>query len=210
MTKSIILGAGTYGEVYLHYLRESGVEVVGFLDDDPAKAGASISGAPVLGGMAMLAALRGQGVASAYAPIGDNAARRRLLCSARELGFQTPGFVHASAIVASDVKCGSAVYMLAGVIILPLVTLGDDVMIGTGARVVHHAHIRSGVFLATGATIGAGILVEEEAWIGMNAVAVAGKCRVIGARSIVGACSNLVADVPAGVTVAGNPARVLR
>ena len=33
--KSVIMGAGTYGEVYLAYLREAGVQVVGFVDDDP-------------------------------------------------------------------------------------------------------------------------------------------------------------------------------
>ena len=33
--KSVIIGAGTYGEVYLAYLQEAGVDVVGFLDDDP-------------------------------------------------------------------------------------------------------------------------------------------------------------------------------
>lgn len=33
--KSVIVGAGTYGEVYLAYLREAGVEVIGFLDDAP-------------------------------------------------------------------------------------------------------------------------------------------------------------------------------
>ena len=31
--KSVIIGAGTYGEVYLAYLQEAGIEIVGFLDD---------------------------------------------------------------------------------------------------------------------------------------------------------------------------------
>ena len=33
--KSVIIGAGTYGEVYLAYLQEAGIEIVGFLDDNP-------------------------------------------------------------------------------------------------------------------------------------------------------------------------------
>lgn len=28
--KSVIIGAGTYGEVYLAYLQEAGIEIVGF------------------------------------------------------------------------------------------------------------------------------------------------------------------------------------
>ena len=47
--KSIIIGAGTYGEVYLAYLLEAGVEIVGFLDDDPQYSGKDVRGIPVLG-----------------------------------------------------------------------------------------------------------------------------------------------------------------
>jgi FlaA1/EpsC-like NDP-sugar epimerase len=31
--RSVIIGAGTYGEVYLSYLREADIEVIGFIDD---------------------------------------------------------------------------------------------------------------------------------------------------------------------------------
>lgn len=48
--KSVIIGAGTYGEVYLAYLQEEGVEIVGFLDDDPKCHGTDVKGVPVLGG----------------------------------------------------------------------------------------------------------------------------------------------------------------
>ena len=46
--KSVIIGAGTYGEVYLAYLQEAGVDVVGFLDDDPKYKGTDVRGVPVL------------------------------------------------------------------------------------------------------------------------------------------------------------------
>ena len=35
MMKSVIIGAGKYGAVYLSYLKEAGIEIIGFLDDDP-------------------------------------------------------------------------------------------------------------------------------------------------------------------------------
>ncbi len=48
-TKSVIIGAGVHGEVYLSYLKEIGIEVVGFLDDSDEKVGKVIRGIPVLG-----------------------------------------------------------------------------------------------------------------------------------------------------------------
>ena len=46
--KGVIMGAGTYGEVYLAYLQESGVEIVGFLDDNRELHNCLIKGVPVL------------------------------------------------------------------------------------------------------------------------------------------------------------------
>ena len=56
--KSVIIGAGTYGEVYLAYLQEAGVEIVGFLDDDPKFEGKEVRGVPVLGGISALETLK--------------------------------------------------------------------------------------------------------------------------------------------------------
>lgn len=52
--KSVIIGAGTYGEVYLAYLQEAGVEIVGFLDDDPRYINQKVCGIPVLGKLVFL------------------------------------------------------------------------------------------------------------------------------------------------------------
>ena len=52
--KSIIIGAGTYGEVYLSYLQEAGVEIVGFLDDNEELRGNTIRNIPLLGGIRLL------------------------------------------------------------------------------------------------------------------------------------------------------------
>ena len=53
--RSVLIGAGTYGEVYLAYLREAGVDVVGFLDDAPKFENQFVRGVPVLGPVSRLA-----------------------------------------------------------------------------------------------------------------------------------------------------------
>lgn len=45
--KSIIIGAGTYGEVYAAYLQEGGVDIVGFLDDNVNLHAKYVRGIPV-------------------------------------------------------------------------------------------------------------------------------------------------------------------
>ena len=50
--------------------------------------------------------------------------------------------------------------------------------------------------------------IEDDVWLGGNVVVLPGV--TIGARSVVGAGSVVVRDVPSDVVVVGNPARVVR
>ncbi|WP_051229361.1 acyltransferase [Paludibacterium yongneupense] len=51
------------------------------------------------------------------------------------------------------------------------------------------------------------VTIEDGAWIGAGATLLKGV--TIGARAVVGACSVVTRDVPAGAVVVGNPARVV-
>ena len=54
------------------------------------------------------------------------------------------------------------------------------------------------------------IVIKDGAYIGMRASIVSGKNGVtIGEKAVVGACSLVLQDVPAGATVAGVPCRIL-
>jgi acyl-[acyl carrier protein]--UDP-N-acetylglucosamine O-acyltransferase len=75
------------------------------------------------------------------------------------------------------------------------------------AHVGHDAWIGDDVTLATGCVIGGHAVVGDGARIGLNATIV--PHRTVGAGAVVGAAANVVHDVPPGVTVAGNPARIV-
>lgn len=207
--RAVIGGAGTYGEVYLHYLRASGLEVAGFLDDDPSKTGLVFSGAPVLGGMDLIPSLATQGVTAFYAPIGANRVRVRLHDAARRSGLTTPNFVHPAALVDSPLPPDVGIYVLPGSVIMPHSILEPDVMVSASANVAHHTRLGQGVFLSTGASVGAGIDVGCCAYIGMGAILVSGKVKRVGEDAVIGAASGVLADVGAGMVVAGTPARPL-
>lgn len=98
--KSVIIGAGKYGEIYLTYLKESGVDVIGFLDDDPNVNGRKIGGVEVLGPISLLETLmETKKVEAVYCPLGNNRLRVKFLKRAKDLGYETPGYIHPSVTI---------------------------------------------------------------------------------------------------------------
>lgn len=146
--KSVIIGAGTYGEVYLSYLVEAGVEVVGFLDDNQDLAGKMVRCVPVLGAIALLNDLQqAHGVEAVYCPIGNNGLRVKVLTQAQELWYKTPNFIHHSVEIASSVKIGEyGIYLLPSTVVMPWSEINDFVMVSVNTVISHTRLWRKGCF----------------------------------------------------------------
>lgn len=208
--RSIIIGAGTYGEVYLAYLQEAGIEVVGFVDDNPALQDKEVKGTPVLGKISELSFLKDKfNLEAVYCPIGNNKLRVKFLEKAKSLGYKTPNFIHSSAIIHSSVKLGEGVYILLGVNIMPCTVIDDYVMISMNALVAHHSHIMRGTFISTGVNFGASITAKDCSYIGIGATIMTG-IHELGQNCLVGAGAVVVSDVPDNAVVAGVPARIIK
>lgn len=210
MGKAVIIGAGTYGQVYAEYLDEvSRYEVSGFLDDDPAKAGTSIRGVPVLGPTEALDRLGDQGIHNVFAPIGNNRRRVELLEEARSLGLKTPCFIHPSNHLHRSIQVGDGVYILEGCHVMPLTVFEDYAMVSAGVNVAHHVTVGRGAFLSQGSNVGASLEIGAFAFVGIASVIMTGVKRV-GRDSVVGAGAVVIRDVPDDTVVVGNPAKPLR
>jgi len=209
--KSVIIGAGTYSEVYLAFFHEAGIEIAGFIDDDEKYAGQSVMGVPVWGTTEILPQLKDEyGVEAVYCPIGINKTRVHFLEMARNLGYKTPNFIHKSVIIAPNVTIANeGVYILQATQIMPYVTIEKDVMISAGSNIIHHCHLSQGTFISNGVNFGAFVLAEKYAYIGMGSTVMTG-VKVVGEDCLVGAGAVVVKDVPAKAIVAGVPAKVLR
>ena len=208
--KGVIIGAGTYGEVYLAYLQESGVEIVGFLDDNRELHNCLIKGVPVLGGTELLKSLkRTHQVECVYCPIGNNQLRVQFLLKAKDLGYQTPNYVHPTAIISPNVSIGEGVYILLNTSIMPYVTIDNYVMISMNANVAHHSVLEEGTFISTGVNFGASIIAHKYSYIGISATVMTG-IKVLGEGCLIGAGAVVIKDVPAKAVVAGVPAKVLK
>lgn len=209
--RSVIIGAGSYGEVYLAYLQAANVEVVGFLDDDPRFEGQCVRGIPVLGKVSELDTLMNKnGVRAVYCPLGNNRLRVKFLERARSLGYITPNFIHPTVIIAPDVKMADeGVYVLQATQIMPFVTIERDVMISAGANIIHHSHLCQGTFISNGVCFGANILAKKYAYVGMGSTIMTG-VKTIGEDCLIGAGAVVIKDVPDSAVMAGVPAKVLR
>lgn len=209
--RSIIIGAGTYGEVYLAYLQESGAEIIGFLDDNKSLQGRLIRNIPVLGGTELLPSLRKTyQVEAVYCPIGNNKQRVSFLEEARALGYKTPNYIHPSVIMASNICISNlGVYILAGTSIMPYVKIDDFVMISVGARISHHSTLEKGTFVSTGVNLGASLVAKRYAYMGIGSTIMTG-VRELGTNCLIGAGAVVIKDVPDNAVMAGVPARILR
>ena len=208
--KSIIIGAGTYGEVYLSYLVDAGIDVVGFLDDNESLVGKEIRGIPVFGGVSALETLKDtHSIEAVYCPLGNNLLRVKFLEYAKELGYQTPNYIHPSVHISSNVKIGNGVYILLGTNIMPHTVIKDYVMISMGTNIAHHSLLEEGTFISTGVNFGASIKAHKYTYIGISATIMTG-VHELGENCMIGAGAVVIKDVPENAIMAGVPAKILR
>ena len=99
----IIIGSGTYGQVYAEYLKEE-YNIVAFYDDDESLHGSEISGISVVGNV--MDAFKLENTTSVFVPIGNNPIRVKILREFENKGFQIPSFIHPHTIIHPSVKIG--------------------------------------------------------------------------------------------------------
>lgn len=210
MKNAVIIGAGTQGQVYASYLKEAGINIIGFIDDNPDLVGKEVIGIPIIGMYKdlFLDEFKNK-IQDVYCPIGVNAVRVEYLSTLKKEGYGIPGFLHHTVSIAPDVTIGEAVYMLAGNIVMPHTNIGNYIMINMDSTIAHHVTLEDGVFMSSGVNIGALINVRKNAYIGMGVTAMTG-VKEIGKETLIGAGTVIIKDVPEYTTVVGNPARVIK
>lgn len=139
--------------------------------------------------------------------------RRRIAAELQSAGVS---FVQAKAencVVFDDVKIGE------GACLSPFVTITCNVRIGAHfhanlySYVEHDCRIGDFVTFAPGVQCNGNVLIEDNAYIGAGALIKQGKPGApltIGAGAVVGMGAVVTRSVPAGATVVGNPARIMR
>jgi len=109
----------------------------------------------------------------------------------------------------SNIHLGARVFFNFGCVVLDVceVRIGEHTLLGPGVQLLTPLHPMDAPSRRV-REFGKPILIGADVWIGGGALVLAGVH--IGSRSVIGAGSVVVRDVPAAKVVAGNPARILR
>ncbi|AJA70382.1 Acetyltransferase (isoleucine patch superfamily) [Myroides sp. A21] len=205
--QAIIIGAGTYGQVYAEYLKKN-YEILGFVDDNIELKDMRVNGYRVLGNVNWLFSKCNRKV-NIFVPIGNNIVRVSLLTKLEQQGFNIPSYIHPSVNMHNSVKVGKAVYVLPACNFMPLSVIEDFVMISMGVNVAHHTVLGKGSFYSQGNNVGASINIKENAYSGIGVTIMTG-VKEIGANSLLGAGAVIIRDVPDCAVVVGNPGKIIK
>ncbi len=204
----LILGAGGHGRAVADLARACGFTVAGFTDRSSFAGG---PGNPVLGTDAELAALiRPQQIDGGVVGVGNTALARRaqlygVLVAA---GVPQPALVHPRAVVSPSAEVGAGSVVFAGDVLGSGVRIGVNAVLYSGVVVEHECVIGDHAYLSPGVVLSGQVTVEAGAFLGAGAGGRPGLR--IGAGAVVAAGAVVTADVPAGQTVMGVPARAAR
>lgn len=182
--------------------------LIGFLDDDPAKQGTVINGIPVLGKTADVVMYPKCHFIILVGSPKDYTIKKKLF---NRLGINIERFatiIHPSAYVSKFASIGRDVAILPGVTVMANAVIGNHVFIASKSNIGHGTKIGDYVLMSALVAIPGNVTVEEGCWIGLNSSIRDGV--TIGQWSLVGMGSTVIHDVPPYHVVAGNPARTIR
>lgn len=205
MNSLAILGASGHGKVLADIAELNGWQKIVFFDDAWPKV--MLNGHwPVIGNTADLITQL-HGFDGVIVGIGNNKIRLEKQALLKTKGGQLVSLVHPSAQVSRYVEIGIGTVVMPGVCINVDTKIGEACIINTNASIDHDCVLEDGVHLSPNTALAGGVKVAEAAWLGMNSSV--RQLIEVGKGAIVGMGAVVTKNVPAGVTVIGNPARLL-
>lgn len=206
----ILWGSAGHAKVLAALIAQRGDRVVALFDNDPS-ATPALSNVPLYigqdGFQRWSNTARPKGPVFGLVAIGGARGQDRLALHRmfREQGLQVAPIAHPDASICTSASVGDGSHVLAQAVVATEAHLGEACIVNHNATVDHECLLGHGVHIAPGATLCGCVQVGDHAMIGAGAIILP---RLnIGAGAIVGAGAVVTRDVPANITVTGNPAR---
>lgn len=206
MTRPLLLltASGLAREV-AEAARALGREVLGFLDDDPARRGEELlPGAAVLGSIDTVVEYPNVGLVVCA---GKGQTRKAIVGRVGAFGAARERFdsvIDATVVVPPTCSVGLGSVLLAGTVLTSHVAVGDHVVAMPHVVITHDCVIEDYATMCAGVVLGGSVRVGEAAYLGMACSAREGVR--IGTQAMLGMGSVVLHEIPAGETWIGVPA----
>lgn len=200
-TRVLLIGAASFAEEVTDLCRSAGVEVAGWIEGlDPTAADLTAE-PPVVWVDAQAAFEPDLPVLPAIGSVDRRGIVERLVGEGRRL----VSFVHPSAVVAPSAVIEEGCVVFPMVVVGARTRIGRGTIVNRGALIGHHTTIGAFAFLGPGANIAGKVTLGRQVHVGIGAIV---RDHVtVGEHATIGSGAVAVADVEAGVTVVGIPAR---
>ncbi len=204
----IILGAGGHASVLIDALQQLNLDIMGITDPDKTLWGQEFMDIEILGDDDKIFNIHPEraNLVNALGSVRDTKARRKLFETWKNNGYTFTSVIHPKTILAPSIKLAEGVQVLAGAIINPHTTVGENSIVNTGAVLEHDCIIGNHVHIAPGVRVAGNVTIGSSTHVGIGSTIIQGL--IIGENCLIAAGAVVVESVPAHSTVMGVPAKV--
>ena len=191
--------------------RETGkvYEIVCFIDDALDKIGKTLNGIPVLDWDMARRSFPKAGIVVA---IGSPRVREGIVARVAQAGYGFETLIHPRVEKSDGVEMPPGTVVCAGTILTTNIRLGVHVQVNLSCTVGHDVILGDFTTLAPGVHVSGWVHFGKRVYVGTGAVIINGTEEsplTIGEDVVIGAAACVTRSIPAGVTVAGVPAKSL-
>ena len=202
MRNLFIVGAGGFGREAAWTLERINASqqqpvwnIIGFADDDPAKASGNFEGYPLLGSVDK--ASKDHPGASVFIAVGDNAVRRKIYRDLR--GHDFPALIDPSAQVSPTTEFKHGTFIACEAVVSVGTEIGKFVIINARAGVGHDSTVGDFANIAPGVSLSGHTTIGEDVMMGTNSCTAPGM--TVGAGATVACGTPVLKNVAPGTTL---------
>ncbi len=209
--KLIIIGAGGFGREVQWLIERINIEkneweLLGFVDDN-IEPGTLVNGIPVLGGVDYLLAYQER--ICVVCAVGNARIRRQIIQKLKKnTQLSYPNLIDPSVLMSGFIQMGEGNILCAGSILTVNLKIGDFVIVNLDTTIGHDVVIENFVTIYPSVNVSGCVHIGAVSEIGTGTQIIQGK--TIGTRTIVGAGSVVIREIPDDCTAVGSPAKPIK